>query len=80
MKEKKYDIHIDDVWPVSREVFPLGGIGVNWHADIGFGEASLYFTNSGELHADTEYMCDHEDREFLKNVLAKLAEEVIIDG
>ena len=74
-------IQIIEIWPVSREVYALGGIGISWISNgIGWGEISLYFTPDGKLHADTEHMCSDEDRAFIKAVLEKLAEEVIIDG
>ena len=81
MKEEEINLRVTDIWPVSREAYALGGIGMNWFADnIGWGELVFYFTPDGKLHADTEHMCSGEDRVFLKNALEKLAEAVTIDG
>lgn len=80
-EEKDLKIRITDIWPVSRAVFPLGGIGVNWFAEnIGWGELVLYFTDDGKLYADTEHMCSESDRRFIRGVLSEIANEVIIDG
>ena len=81
MNDKEINVRITDIWPVSREAYALGGIGMSWCCDdIGWGELCLYFTPDGKLHADTEHMCNSEDRVFMKKVLEKLAERVEING
>ena len=63
LKDQKLVIH--EIWPVSTEIVPLGGIGINWSGPQGFGEVTLYWDDNQELHADTEYMGE----EFLNQIL-----------
>lgn len=55
-----------------------GGLTLNWEAaGIGFGQASFYVSKEdGKLHVDSECMGRH----FLRSLLVRLADELIIDG
>lgn len=80
MKDYKSVLEIDEVWPVSTDIHPNGGIGVSWSAQgIGFGEYVLWWGDDGKLHADTEYMDKGEHKEFTEAILAALVKEIIID-
>ncbi len=72
-------IEIDEIWPVSTEVNPKGGIGVYWSGDVGFGEYVLFWGEDGKLHADTEFMDRGEDKAFTAEILRLLVEQIIID-
>ena len=62
------------------EVFPaLGGIGINWSGDIGFGEFMLTFGSDGKLHAMTEHVDSNEDKRFTAELLRLLVDEIVID-
>lgn len=71
---------IDDVRPVSTEVYPNGGILIDWSGDIGFGQFSVVWGADGKLHADTEGLACEEDRQYLGEVLRLLADHVVIDA
>ncbi len=73
----KYEI--DEIWPVSTHVIPNGGIGINWSGPIGFGQCAIYWGDDNKLHADTECLCNDKDKNFLKMILNKLIDEIIID-
>ena len=73
-------VKIDEVWPVSTEIHPNGGIGIDWSADIGFGQFILHWGEDGKLHAYTECMDKGEDKVWTKLMLTKLVDEIIIDG
>ena len=73
-------IEIERVWPVSTKVVPNGGIGIDWSADIGFGQFTLHWGEDGKLHAYTECMDKGEDKLWTKLMLMKLADEIVIDG
>ena len=51
------NVVITEIWPLSTNVHPNGGIGISWAAKgIGFGEYVLFWGDDNKLHADTEYM------------------------
>ncbi len=51
------NVVINEIWPVSTNVHPNGGIGIEWAANgIGFGEYVLFWGDDNKLHADTEYL------------------------
>ena len=69
-----YDgLKITEVWPVSTEVLPNGGIGVSWSSKGGFGQLTLYWDN-GKLVADTETLSE----KFLKRILELLPDFIPI--
>ncbi len=52
-----------------------GGLSLEWGAKgIGFGQIHLYVGEDGKLHADTEMMSRH----FLRSLLLRLADEIVI--
>lgn len=51
------------------------GIQFQWSANIGFGVLTIYNDGKG-WKADTEHLCKGEDKEFIKKVFAKFAEEI----
>lgn len=74
------NLEIDEVWPVSTEIIPNGGIGVYWHGDIGFGEFKLYWGKDEKLHASTEFLDKNDkDKKFTAEILRLLINEIIID-
>lgn len=53
-----------------------GSLTLDWSArGIGFGQLHFYKGADGKLHADTECM----DRQFVRSVLLRLADEVVIE-
>jgi len=75
------NVVITEIWPLSTNVHPNGGIGISWAAKgIGFGEYVLFWGDDNKLHADTEYMDCGECKSFTREVLSALANEVIIDS
>jgi len=66
---------IDDLWPVSTEVVPNGGIGIDWSGPIGFGRFELFWGEDGKLHACTECL----GKKFIKRMFDLLIEEIVID-
>ena len=72
--------HIDEIWAVSTEVIPNGGIGINWSGSIGFGQLILYWGKDGKIHADTECLSSNENKDFIKAILNLLVEEIIVDN
>ena len=75
------NVVITEIWPVSTNVHPNGGIGIEWAANgIGFGEYVLFWGDDNKLHADPEYMDCGECKSFTREVLSALANEVIIDS
>lgn len=73
------DLLIDEVRPVNTKYAPDGGISVDWSCEgVGFGNLILWWDNDGQLHADTEYMSSNTDKDFLKAVLIKLADDYIM--
>ena len=61
--------------------FCYEGVRISWTANIGFGVCELYRErDSDKCCADTEHMCDSENRKFLKMLLDKLADTVEVTG
>lgn len=56
------------------------GVVILWSANIGFGELTLYQRNKdSKWKADTECMCNNEDKEFIRMVLNKWVDEMEVD-
>ena len=79
MDKEKIEDYTIDIWPVSTKIVPDGGIGINWIGPIGWGECVIYWGEDNKLHADTECLSTKEDKKFLKMMLDKLIDEIIID-
>ncbi len=73
------NVEIVDVWPIDSELYHTSGIGIDWMANIGWGQYILTFGEDGKLHADTEFLDSNDDKRFTKAVLTALADEIIID-
>ena len=41
----------------------------SWASNIGYGELTIYADEEGRWNADTEHMCNNEDKEFIRMVL-----------
>lgn len=68
-----YDVH-----PFVNEKFT--GFVIKWDSDIGFGEYTLYKeVGSDEWHADSEYMDNNEDKDFIKELMKLFIEKLIVD-
>lgn len=56
------------------------GVIISWSSNIGFGELTLYHRNDdNKWKADTECMCNNEDKEFIRMVLNKWVDEMEVD-
>ena len=73
------NLYIDEVWPISTEIVPNGGIGIYWSGAIGFGQFILYWGEDGKLHADTECLSSNKNKDFVKAILNLLVEEIVVD-
>lgn len=78
-KTKIDEYIIDRVWPVSTEIVPNGGIGIDWIGPIGWGQLTLYWGEDEKLHADTELLSTNEDKRFIEEILKILPEYIIVD-
>lgn len=80
MKEDSYrDLYIDEIWVAKHKDCPRGAIGIDWHGAPGFGTYELHIGKDGKLHCRSEYMDSQDDKRFLSALLAKLAEEAVIE-
>ena len=53
---------------------------LSWSGNIGFGEYTLYTDGKGNWHGDSECMDRGEDKEFIRLLLDKFVERLVIDG
>lgn len=74
-----YKYKIDRIWPVSTEVCPSGGIGIDWHGLIGFGQLTLYWGDDDKLHANTECLCSNDDKRFMQRIFNLLLDFIEVD-
>lgn len=73
------DLSVDEVVVHSNDKY--SGLTLSWSANIGWGELSIYKDNSdGKWKADTEYMCNEENKDFIKMVLDKWVEDMEVDN
>lgn len=72
------NLKIDDVWPVSTQIHHKGGIGVDWSGAPGFGQFVLYWGDDGKLYASTEAMANNEHKEFVREILGLLADQITV--
>ena len=74
------DLEITEVWIAKHEHCPNGVIGIEWSApNCGFGRYELVLGDDGKFHADSEHMDNGEDKKFLKLLLSKLPDIVVIE-
>lgn len=71
------NLSVHSMTPFSNEKF--NGIRIEWDSDIGFGEYTIYReTGTDQWYADSECMDSGEDKEFLRELLKLIADNVII--
>lgn len=76
-KPSEINLSAYSVTPFSNEKFE--GILIKWDSDIGFGEYTIYRQSGTEQwYADSECMDSGEDKEFLRELLKLIADNVII--
>ena len=80
MNKKIENLSIDEIWINRHDVCPNGVLGINWSANIGWGELVLRLGDDGLLHAYTEHMDKGEDKSFTRTVLLELLNYIVIDG
>ena len=74
------NLTIDRIWIRQHDVCPNGVIGIDWSANIGFGQYVLVVGDDDKLHADSECMDRGESKEFIKALLNKMIDEIIVEG
>lgn len=70
---------IERIWPVSTQVIPNGGIGIDWSGPIGFGQLTIYWGDDEKLHADTECLSSNNDKRFISEILSLLPSYIYVD-
>ena len=55
MDKDKIKIKINEIWAVNQKVYPLGGLGISWSGNIGFGEYILRCGEDGMLRDEPYY-------------------------
>lgn len=81
-KTKNYDIEIEDIFcnRLDRDGEHIEVIGIDWSSNVGFGRWEGFVGEDHKLHVDTEHMDIQDDKEFTKQLFAKLVDEMIIEG
>lgn len=75
----KINLKIDNFYPFVKEQFM--GITIEWSSNIGFGQYTIYKpTDSDKWVADSEYMDDNEDKEFIKSLMELFIKELDIEN
>lgn len=72
------NLEIDEIWIRQHERCPDVVIGINWSSDAGFGQYELIMKD-GTLHAMSEHMDNNQDKKFIKALLEKLLDKIVID-
>ena len=67
------------VWIRQHEICPNGVIGFDWSGSPGCGRYELISDEEEKLHAMSEYMDKGDDKNFLKIILDKVIEDIIVD-
>lgn len=67
------------VWIRQHDICPNGVIGFDWAGSPGCGRYELIMDENDKLHAMSEYMDKGEDKNFLKIILDKVIEDIIVD-
>lgn len=81
MKHEVKDLTIDRVHAFDNELY--NGIRIEWSANIGWGQCDIFREKADETskwQAHTETMSTNEDKVFLKMLLDKLADMVVVTG
>lgn len=76
------NLEIESVHAFDNEKY--NGIRISWSAkNIGFGDCDILFEDGGGgtvISADTECMCNNNDKEFLRALLNELVDMTTIIG
>ena len=72
-------VFIEEVTPIRTDLYPDGGMVIDWTSDIGWGQYALFWGEDGKLHAETECLDSEDDKKFTKAILEALVDEIIID-
>ena len=75
---REVEVEIDYVTALTN-VDGVQAIIIGWSSNIGFGEYTLYTDSKGKWHGDSECMDKGEDKEFIKLLMEKFVEELVID-
>lgn len=75
---REVEIEIDDVTAL-KNVDGVQAIIIGWSGNIGFGEYTLYTDGKGRWHGDSEHMDKGDDKEFIRLLLDKFVERLVID-
>lgn len=67
------------VWIRQHDICPNGVIGFDWSGSPGCGRYELIADKEEKLHAMSEYMDKGDDKNFLKIILDKVIEDVVVD-
>lgn len=73
------NLKIEEVWIRQHEHCPDGVIGFDWSSDAGFGRYELIMDKDGMLHAQSEHMDNNQDKTFIKALLEKLLDKIVVD-
>lgn len=79
MKHEVKYLTIDRVHAFDNELY--NGIRIEWSANIGWGQCDIFHEKADETitwQAHTETMSSNEDKTFLKMLLDKLADMVVV--
>ena len=67
------------VWIRQYEIYPNGVIGFDWAGSPGIGRYELIMDENDKLHLMSECMDKGDDKNFLKIILDKVTEDIIVD-
>lgn len=75
MNRLLFELESVEVTPFSNEKYE--GIEIKWNSNQGFGIYTLYRVNGSSIWlADSEHMDSNENKNFLRELLLKFADEV----
>lgn len=66
-------------WIRQHEIYPNGVISFDWAGSPGIGRYELIMDENDKLHAMSEYMDKGDDKNFLKIILDKIIEDIVVD-
>jgi hypothetical protein len=81
LKNQITNLEIDEVYWFKHK--KREGVIFSWSANIGFGELKIYKATEdkdNKWQVDSECMCSNEDKEFIRMVLNKWVDEMVIDN
>ena len=78
---KDIDLQLDETDVFVNKELEVAGINLMWSAKIGFGEYWLrYYPEEKKWTAYSECMDRGDDKEFLRELLNKLVDQIEIEG